>query len=278
MLQKKVALLIIDPQNDFCDIPKNILDNNLPKLPVKGAYQDIKNISSLIKNFCFTDIFVTLDTHNVYDIAHPTWWRNKSGFHPEPFTLITHKDIINEIWIPCDEINIPHALEYTEKLEEDGKYSLIVWPEHCIKGTWGHDIALPLKEAIDSWNKEDKNRNISFVYKGENPLTEHYSALRAEFQIKEDSYTHLNTLLIEKLVKNDYLFIAGEALSHCVSSTVMDLLENIAPENYKKIFFIENCSSSVTGFESQGKEFLECIKNLGINLIKSHELISFKNN
>ena len=81
----KVHLLVIDPQNDFCDIPvaEQPADTSAagskklaPALPVTGADQDMKRLAAFIDRAGdkLFDIHVTLDSHNPIDIAHPTWW------------------------------------------------------------------------------------------------------------------------------------------------------------------------------------------------------------
>ena len=94
----KVHLLIIDPQNDFCDIPVaeqpadpfNATRKLAPTLPVSGADQDMKRLAAFIDRAGdkLFDIHVTLDSHNPIDIAHPTWWTNDKGQAPAPFTVI----------------------------------------------------------------------------------------------------------------------------------------------------------------------------------------------
>lgn len=41
-MKRNLHLLIIDPQNDFCDLPAGYLpaDQTLPALPVTGAHAD----------------------------------------------------------------------------------------------------------------------------------------------------------------------------------------------------------------------------------------------
>jgi nicotinamidase-related amidase len=49
------------------------------------------------------------------------------------------------------------------------------------------------------------------------------------------------------LAKADYVFIAGEAESHCVLETVEDLVEDFGdkPETLAKVFFLRDCTSPV---------------------------------
>jgi nicotinamidase/pyrazinamidase len=110
---QKIHLLVIDPQNDFCDIeetelpvdPKSVAAGKpvplfRPALPVAGADADMKRLAAFIDRVGkrLYDIHVTLDSHNPVDIAHPSWWRNENGDAPAPFTLITASDVKNGVW------------------------------------------------------------------------------------------------------------------------------------------------------------------------------------
>ena len=55
-MNKNIQLLIIDPQNDFCDIPERELPvsqgyRTKPALPVTGADADMKRLAKLIERF-----------------------------------------------------------------------------------------------------------------------------------------------------------------------------------------------------------------------------------
>jgi len=80
LMTKQVRLLIIDPQNDFCDLPESWQITNplsgqriAPALPVTGAHADMQRLATLIRQAqsAITDIYVTLDSHHRVDIAHP---------------------------------------------------------------------------------------------------------------------------------------------------------------------------------------------------------------
>ena len=68
-----VHLLVIDPQNDFCDPNGSLF--------VPGADEDMKRLGGFIERVKdkLNDIHVTLDCHRKVDIAHPIWWRDSSG-------------------------------------------------------------------------------------------------------------------------------------------------------------------------------------------------------
>ena len=85
--EKAIHLLVIDPQNDFCD-PNG-------SLYVPGAQDDMDRLASLIDKMRdrLTDIHVTMDSHRKVDISHPIWFKDARGHHPDPFTVVTAEDL-----------------------------------------------------------------------------------------------------------------------------------------------------------------------------------------
>ena len=84
---KNIHLLVIDPQNDFCDPNGSLF--------VPGANEDMKRLATMVDRLKdkLADIHVTLDSHRRVDISHPIWWKSPSGAHPDPFTQITAADL-----------------------------------------------------------------------------------------------------------------------------------------------------------------------------------------
>ena len=92
-VMKKTHLLIIDPQNDFCDIAG-------AALPVAGANADMQCLAASLYTHAarLDDMHVTLDSHNPVDIAHASWWVDSLGNPPVPFTVISQDDVIAGHW------------------------------------------------------------------------------------------------------------------------------------------------------------------------------------
>lgn len=275
----KTQLLIIDPQNDFCDIPKDELPpNQTPALAVTGADSDMKRLANFIidNSSKIWDIHVTLDSHNPVDIAHPSWWVNSNGENPKPFTVITLNDVKNGLWKSSNPELQQRSLEYVDELYKNSRYALVVWPEHCLIGHWGHNVHSSVASALDDWARR-RLEVVNYVTKGSNPFTEHYSAVQAEVPDPKDKGTLLNSDLIDNLVTADQILIAGEALSHCVANTVRDIVTNFGVDNARKIVILKDCMSSVTGFEKQGDDFLQEMKSLGVTIVNSTDFVFSKN-
>jgi nicotinamidase/pyrazinamidase len=262
-MNKKTHLVAIDPQNDFCDIPG-------AALPVAGANADMQRLAAFIDANAprLDDIHITLDSHNPVDIAHPAWWVDANGAAPAPFTAIGEDDVAAGRWrARLPELQV-RSREYVKQLARAGRYVLVIWPEHCLIGTWGHNVQADVMAALNRWARS-RMEVVDFVTKGSNPFTEHYSAVQAEVPDPADPSTLVNTRFIETLAQADEILIAGEALSHCVANTVRDIASNFGDENIKKLVLLEDCSSSVAGFEGLGQQFVAEMTARGMRVIES---------
>jgi len=212
-------LLIIDPQNDFCDIPG-------AALPVAGAAADMKGLAAFVHAHAkaLSSIFVTLDSHASVAIERTTFWTGRDGSEVPPFTLITLRDVHDANYAPRDRGLLPAVIRMLEKLEQSGRHQLIVWPVHCVTGTWGHNIHTDLSQQLNAWEFAHQ-RAVTKVLKGQFPLSEHYGVFEAEVPDDDEADTQFNERLATSLLRDtDLLLIAGEASSHCVAASVEQLL------------------------------------------------------
>lgn len=280
----KIELLGIDPQYDFCDVPEQFKARTVdaetgkevvinPALPVTGAWDDSIRLSKFIKKagHLINQITVTLDSHQQYDIAHPLFWKDKNGQHPNPFTLIPSDSIKNGDWTPLDSSKRDYAIEYTEALEKGGLYQLFIWPPHCLIGTVGHNVITPIMNELMEWEKKYIGR-VNYVTKGHNPYTEHYGGFQAEYPLHNDNTTQLNTKLIEKFQKADLVLLTGQALSHCVASTVRQLANNFGEDNIKKLVLLADTCSPVAGFEQNAIDFKKEMSARGMIIVNTTDI------
>ena len=280
-MKRSFHLLIIDPQNDFCDLPQSYLpvdaatgEQIRPALPVNGAHDDMLRLTDLIHrgHIGLTDISVTLDSHNRLDIAHPTFWTNAKGQDVQPFTEITAAEVRTGKYQPRNVSARARVIDYLDALEAAGRYKLMIWPIHCEIGSWGHNVHADVRAAYNRW--EDSALGlVNKVIKGTNPWTEHYSAIQAEVPDEGDTTTQVNRPFIELLAKADRVYISGEAGSHCVKATTEHIVANFGGANLSKLVLITDCMSPVNGFEVQYQRFLEDMAALGVNLATSSEMV-----
>jgi len=253
-------LLIIDPQYDFT--------NPNGRLYVANAENDMKNLCDFIEDNIkeLSEIVVSLDTHNYYDISHNTFWIDSKGNTIQPFTTITYDDFI------CDRI-----IPFTQYLEHDGivydvfdeveKYLLkmqeldtphIVFPTHCLNGSIGNSVDENLFKTLIRWS-EINGVDVKYVRKGLNPFTEHFGIFKSLVEYYD---TMFNYELLESLDGCD-LYIGGEAKNFCVINTISQIM-SVKPLMMKNVKLLSNYTSNVVGFENLGSAEYKKAYELGM--------------
>jgi len=274
----KTQLLIIDPQNDFCDLPEtwHPVDpvnsgRTAPALPVPGAHADLLRLATLLRDAgaAFDALTITLDAHHQLDIAHPAFWQQADGSQVLPFTTITAAQLLSGEFLPRDPLARPRCQSYLEALEASGRYQLMVWPVHCEIGSWGHAVHADLRAAYQDWERRQL-KTVRKIFKGQNCWTEHYSALQAEVPLPDDPGTQLNAELLASLDQAAMLLVAGEASSHCVKATVEHLAAHLP--DLQRIVLLTDCMSPVAGFEHQQQQFFAAMQGLGMRLSTSQTI------
>jgi nicotinamidase-related amidase len=283
----KICLLLIDVQNTFC----------LPDFELfvggqsgRGAIDDNIRLCEFIYNNLghITTIIPTMDTHTAMQIFHPIFWVNDSGENPQPLTVITLEDVQKGLWKVNPQMVFnhdknhndlqDHGLHYVQKLTENGKYPLIIWPYHSILGGVGHALVSAVEEAI-FFHSISRHSPTQFELKGSNPLTENYSVFRPEVlsTVNDQLIASKNSSLIEKVLQFDKIIIAGQAKSHCVAWTIDDLLTEIQVRDAnlaRKVYLLEDCTSPVVvpgivDFTAQSDLAFERFAQAGMHLVKS---------
>lgn len=256
------VLLIIDPQNDFCNHGK---ENKLGRgaLYIDGAEKDMERLASWIldNSSAIDHIIVTLDNHFHNDIAHQNFWVAENGLQPEPFTQITLKDVQEKKWLP--QFAYKRTIEYLEKLEKQSDFSHTIWPEHCLIGSVGAAIYKPVFDAIEDWSID--GNFFQPVSKGAYPFSEHFGAFAAQVEFEDVPETSLNQNLLAQLDAFDNIYIAGEARSHCVANTIKQLID-FAPNLLPKVIILEDTMSDVAGFENFAENIYEKAVQLGAKM------------
>ena len=274
-MNRNLHLLVIDPQNDFCDLPPDYRPAHAtPALPVPGAHADMLRVAGLVDQGRqgITGISITLDSHRRLDIAHPTFWIDAGGEAVAPFTEITAADVRAGKYLPRAAAALPRTLAYLDTLEAAARYRLMVWPVHCEIGTWGHDVHADVLAACNRW-EEAARGIVNKVVKGTNPWTEHYSAVMAEVPDADDPATQLNGGFIDLLRRADRVYVTGEAGSHCVKATTEHIVEQFGPADARKLVLVTDCMSPVAGFEAQYDAFVRHMLACGAQVATSADVL-----
>ena len=264
-MQSKTCMLIVDPQKDFTD-PKGALY-------VQGADKDCERLAKfIIKHLSDIDeIYVTLDTHKKYDIAHPGSWLDDKGNIVNPMTLITDEDLREGRFIPSRDEG--WAYFYVNKIKKH-----FVWPEHCLIGTWGHSLDENIRKALDMWEGAKKERTVKYIIKGLNPRSEYHGAFMAHVHVPNgkgsfSESTDFNFELLDALIANNNILVAGEAKNFCIYFSVKQLLD-MSPESANKIIMLNDCMSNVPNVQSGADEFFIQCQKMGVHFIDDSSLVN----
>ncbi len=277
-------LLLIDVQNTFCLQDFELFVGGRSG---RGAIEDnIRLCEFIYRNLGEIDqIIATMDTHHMWQIFHPIFWVDAGGEYPAPATTISLTDVQMGKWRVNPELGDKepaqlqaYALHYVQQLSDGGKYPLMIWPYHAMLGGIGHALVPAVEEAI-FFHGIARNSQASFSIKGDNPLTENYSALAPEVFTNQldESIGSKNDRLIQHLLASDKLIVAGQAQSHCVAWTINDLLVEIQaldPQLARKVYLLVDCTSpvvipGVVDYTEQANAAYQRFAAAGMNIVRS---------
>ena len=261
--KKRTLLLVIDVQNDFME--------SIGSLPVQGSKGDVERLTRWIyKNMAsLTQIMCSLDSHSITQIFHSNWWRDENGNQPQPFTIITSQDVVEGKWQAIDGKN-DLSLEYLRNLEKESKKQLCIWPYHCLEGTHGAKLESEFTKML-YFHSAARNSTPILISKGQKPHTEMYGIIKAEY----DPENYINLDVLNAIKEYDNIYIAGEASSHCVLASTVQILEYFSDNRdiTSRITVLEDCMSPIVGFEeSTQKQFQELKEKYGVNIQKSTDV------
>ncbi len=304
---RRIDLLLIDVQRDFCH-PEGTL--YVGGRSGRGAVEDNRRIAEFIyRNLArISHIRCTLDSHHNFQIFFPWFWVDSHGEPLSPHTLITvdggdarrlvNIDPLGKVlredvapnramtsWITDKGYDwlAEQCRFYNRELAAGGRYTLYLWPPHCLVGSPGHAVTGVVDEARTLHSLVRVSQSWTEI-KGSHDLTENYSVLRPEVLTTWDGgvLAERNVRFRKTLLEADALIVAGQAASHCVRSTVQDMMEEIRRENpslARKVYIMTDCMSSVvvrteTGetaadFTGAAEQTLDQAASAGMHLVRS---------
>lgn len=295
--RRNVHLLLIDVQKDFC-FPSGSL--YVAGRSGRGALDDSRRIAEFVyRNLdLLTNVTTTMDTHFAFQIFFPSFWIDRDDKPLGAYREITTEEIDRGDVRPNPAVaswlcngNYPWLLKqvrfYCAELEKAGKYRLYLWPPHCILGSDGHSLAGVLQEAR-MFHSFVRGAQSWVEVKGGNALTENYSVMRPEVLTRFDGQplAQRNTAFLKTLLTADAVVIAGQASSHCVKSSIEDLLGEIVtqdPALARKVYVLADCMSAVTvpdgkggfvaDFTPQAEDALRRFADAGMHVVRSTDPI-----
>ena len=267
-IDQKVVLFICDPQNDYSD---------QGTIPIPNAMADSNRIYDLIMDHLddISEIYVSLDSRHRTHISNQISWTNKKGKRPEPFQVITAQEVTKGKWKAKQKALQQEYLDYVTNLEQAEKQPFMIWPDHCLVGTYGHAVMPSINEALQNWAGHNLT-TVEYIIKATNCFTEMYSALSGEVPDPNDPSTEMDLGMVERLAAADRVIFCGESLSHTVQMTMKDVISNWHEEEYDKIYLLSDCSSPVPGFESMAEDFVRECKEKGVQVVPASECFEFE--
>lgn len=275
----RVLALGIDTQITFCNPDSSLFVPGAVEDSVRTAKWIFENVGKITK------IAFSLDTHTLMQVFHPSSWVDRRGNHPQPFTVITSREVSEGKWIPTMRSmkfpNMQAAMtNYCHQLEATGKYALTIWPYHALLGTVGHAIEPILMEA-SLFHSALRQINPKFAIKGMGQYTENFSVFSPEvMKIGAVEVGRFDTELLNNMKGFDRIYVFGQAKSHCVLSSLLDLAKD--PELVKKIYILDDAMSCVPppplnplpeslDFPKVTTQAFEKLRAAGMHIVKTTE-------
>lgn len=258
----RTLLLLVDMQVDFIHTDG--------ALSVPGAIDDTRRtIEWIFRNTpTLTTIAASLDSHLPVQIFYASWWADAQGNPPAPYTEITVDDVQQGIWRPRYDSEWSH--DYVQKLANQAKKNLMIWPYHTMIGTPGHGLTPALYEAI-AYHSAARQTEPIFLTKGSLPKTEHYSMLEPEVKVPDHPQGTINRAFLDMIATYDVIYVAGQAKSHCVLETVSSMMHYFNTDMISKLHVLYDAMSSVAhpiiDFDGIANHAFEAFAKDGLNIV-----------
>ena len=260
MQNLRTALVIIDPQNCFMDLPG-------APLPVTGAVIDMERLAAFIRlrRSIIDKTFVSLDTQPWDHIGHANRWVDADGNHPAPFTPITLVDYFEARWRPSN----PDDSHWQGQYLSDLTRTHYIWPVHGQKPQWEWQVYEPLAFELNT----NGRMQVSYIEKGMHRDVEQFGMFGAEVPFPGAPETDINHALIAEIDSYDRIIFAGEASSHCVMDSVNQFLLHMPSGRLDKVVLLKDCMSPVDSFEQAAADWLADMSRQGLQVIDAMDFL-----
>lgn len=241
----KRLLIIVDPNNDFVD--------SRGSLYIKEAEKGVDAIIDFIEKENPDAIIVSQDTHETYHISHCGYWKEDL----KPFTVVTVKDV-EEGRVQPLKADKKDVIDYL-KVVENKHQTHTLWPEHCIKNTWGWEFPERLNKALQQWQSQgDGKRPLHIYEKGEFEDAEMFSIFS---YVNADEVDQRGKKIMDEMAGYDEVVVCGFAKDYCVAESVKDIRRD---ERFKnKLRFMESGMYAIDNHSPNFAIYKDCVENFG---------------
>lgn len=234
----KEAIVVIDVQK--CFLPGGSLATTNERNATIDSGALARGIASFITSKPNADIFITQDWHTP---GHTSFANASKGEVP----IVSRPEIegkrVNTERYKNRNFN-PQGERYWGAKAQ--RYAQALWPEHCVQGTEGAEVAPEIEAAV-------QGRKTEYVYKGDDASIDSYSAIADALGFFTPHLKNGGSFK-EVLEKGyDTIYVTGIARDVCVFWTTLDLLNYITLPNVKagtmkpKIVFVYDLTRPVFG-------------------------------
>ncbi|XP_064487990.1 nicotinamidase-like [Ornithodoros turicata] len=192
VLYPKSAILVVDVQNDF--ISGTLALKNYPAQ--EEPEKIVPVINDLTEKLPWTMVVYTYDWHPEDHVS----------FHDNRMKRAVHQSSK----VRAEEAKVMDVIRYVAPTLESGYYEQVLWPRHCVQGTWGAELHGDLVVKTGSHK----------IFKGVNSELDSYSAFWDNSKLAS---TTLDADLRAAGVTDVY--VCGLATDVCVGSTAFHALE-----------------------------------------------------
>lgn len=241
----KRLLIIVDPNNDFVD--------SRGSLYIKESEKGVDAIIDFIEKENPDAIIVSQDTHETYHISHCGYWKEDL----KPFTVVTMKDV-EEGRVQPLKADKKDVIDYL-KVVENKHQTHTLWPDHCIKNTWGWEFPERLNKALQQWQSQgDGKRPLHIYEKGEFEDAEMFSIFS---YVNADEVDQRGKKIMDEMAGYDEVVVCGFAKDYCVAESVKDIRRD---ERFKnKLRFMENGMYAIDNHSPNFAIYKDCVENFG---------------
>ena len=114
-----------------------------------------------------------------------------------------------------------------------------------------------------------RKSRLSILVKGQDPMSEMYGIFKPEYSPSAS----INIKVLDAIAKFDRIVITGQAKSHCVMESVIQMLDYYKNDTktIKKIFILEDTMSIIPSFEDTTNKAFDDFRNRSVNLVTTKD-------